>query len=330
MFTAKSKYRHSEEKCLGMIDRLLHAKGTWQTLISRIVISLSILLFPLNVLAQQRAPLLIKPTGPDIPIPPSPDEGQDPTRTQRRFDFRYAYGHLNNSNNAHIFTFRTDNVLKLNTQGTWRISGRFELPFVYTNIPRNNQLNPPSEAFHFGTGNILAQALAIHDIDERTAIAFGSAFIIPTATQGNRENRQYRLLPTIVARWMLPEISAGSYFAPTGRYNFSIAGPAGFNNRPHISELQFSPTINIRLPNLWFITLFPGTSGGDIRYNLGQPQSGDKGRLFLPADFMIGKMLGPNTVTSLEVGFPIVNDYRTSALLGTYNFKLEARIGFFW
>jgi hypothetical protein len=296
-----------------------------QTFISHIIILLFLLLLPLNVLAQQSTPL---PIGPITPlIPPFPNNGQDPTRTMRRFDFRYEYGNLNTNNNAHIFTFRTDDVLHLNE--TWRISGRFELPFLYTDVPGNTPPNPPStgEAFHFGIGNILAQALVIHDIDKRAAVAFGSAFILPTATQGNRGNRQYNLLPTFVARWMLPEISAGSFFAPIGRYNFDVAGPT---NRRHVSELQFSPTINISLPDSWFVTLFPGTSGSDIRYNLGQRRPGDKGRLFLPVDFMVGKMLGPSTVTSVEIGIPIINDYRTSALLGTYDFKLEARIGFFW
>jgi hypothetical protein len=231
------------------------------------------------------------------------------------------------------FLFTADEVV--NFSPAWRISGRIELPLIYSDLPSKTGPDAPSSGpYRFGIGNLLTQALLIHDIDDRTAVALGSALIFPTTNQALFGSRNYTMLPTAVGRWMLPEISEGSYFAPVVRYGVYVAGPAS-PTHPYISELQFSPMINIALPNFWFITLFPNTSGSDIRYNLGSPHRGDKGRLFLPADVMLGKALnlgrGRGGVASLEIGVPIVNDYRkSSSLTGTYKFKLEARIGLFW
>jgi hypothetical protein len=38
----------------------------------------------------------------------------------------------------------------------------------------------------------------------------------------------------------------------------------------------------------------------------------------------VGKSIGKGLVTSVEVGVPIINDYRI------YDFKMEARISFFF
>jgi hypothetical protein len=46
--------------------------------------------------------------------------------------------------------------------------------------------------------------------------------------------------------------------------------------------------------------------------------------LFLPFNFMVGKLLTRSIVASIEVGVPIVHDYEV------YDFKLEARVGFFF
>jgi hypothetical protein len=47
-------------------------------------------------------------------------------------------------------------------------------------------------------------------------------------------------------------------------------------------------------------------------------------KLYLPLDMMVGKLVTPTLVTSLEVSAPIVKDY------DLYNFKLEVRIGVFF
>jgi hypothetical protein len=57
----------------------------------------------------------------------------------------------------------------------------------------------------------------------------------------------------------------------------------------------------------------------DMRIN-----SLDHNKLFLQLDVMVGKLVTPQLVASLEVSAPIVKDD------DLYDFKLEVRIGFFF
>ena len=75
------------------------------------------------------------------------------------------------------------------------------------------------------------------------------------------------------------------------------------------------------MPHNAFINLFPSS---DIRYNAGNKRAGDKGRWFVPANVLLGKMVRKNMVASVEVGVPIIKDYRV------YDFKSEFRIGIFF
>jgi hypothetical protein len=124
---------------------------------------------------------------------------------------------------------------------------------------------------------------------------------------------QYQNLPPNDHNLALPEVSKGSFFAFLVRYDYDFAGEA---DRPHRSELQFAPLFNINLPQQWFVTLYPSS---DIRINLI-----DGGKLFLPFNAMVGKMVTRSIVASVEIGVPMVNDYHV------YDFKLEARVGVFF
>jgi len=62
----------------------------------------------------------------------------------------------------------------------------------------------------------------------------------------------------------------------------------------------------------------------EIRYNLADKRPRDTGRLFLPFDFLIGKLWPGKLVTSIEVSVPIIKEYKL------YDCKMEARIGFFF
>jgi hypothetical protein len=129
---------------------------------------------------------------------------------------------------------------------------------------------------------------------------------------------KYQALPTAVLRVTTPEVTKGSWFALLGRYDVSFAG---YEDRAERKEIQLAPTFNLSLPQSWFVTLNPSS---DIRYNLADQRPGDTGRWFVPFNFMVGKMLSPSIISSVEVGFPIINDYRV------YDFKIEGRIGFFF
>jgi hypothetical protein len=192
----------------------------------------------------------------------------------------------------------------------WQLATRLDLPLVLTDaISRDN----PTGDNEFGTGDLLIQGLLIHALDQRWALAGGVQFIFPTASQEQMGAGKYRLVPTGAFRLVLPEVSKGSFFVFLMRYDYDFAGAA---DRPHRSELQLDPVFNVNLPQQWFVTLFPSS---DIRINLL-----DGGKLFLPFNVMVGKLVTRSIVASVELGVPIVNDYQV------YDFKLEARVGFFF
>jgi len=95
----------------------------------------------------------------------------------------------------------------------------------------------------------------------------------------------------------------------------------GDPSRSKISNLQVAPTLNLDLPNRWFFTFYPNP---DIRWNFGDPVPGQTGRLFLPFDAMVGRVLKNGWVASLEGSVPIIKDYPV------YDFKVEARVHFFY
>ena len=83
------------------------------------------------------------------------------------------------------------------------------------------------------------------------------------------------------------------------------------------NEPQIAPTLNIGLPERWFVTLYPSY---DIRINYGDPVPGQTGRLFLPFDAAIGRKITDKAMITWEIAAPIVKDYPV------YNFKTELRL----
>ena len=243
------------------------------------------------------------------------NNGQDPTKPLTRVDLRYQYQNLPpaHDDNAHIFTLRADKPFVLAPQ--WSLATRIDLPVFLTEaVSRDN----PRGVYQFGQGDLLLQGLVINSPTRDFAWALGAQAIFPTAREEQMGAGKYRLVPTFGARYNLPTISKGSWAALLARYDFDVGGD---DSRRHISELQFAPLINFALPDQWFLNFYPSS---DIRINLTHQRPGDKGSLFLPFDFMVGKLLSKSLVTSLEIGFPIINDYRV------YDFKMEARVGFFF
>jgi hypothetical protein len=112
----------------------------------------------------------------------------------------------------------------------------------------------------------------------------------------------------------LSRIGPDTYFVPVVRYAVSFAGDP---SRRNISEPQIAPTLNIGLPDHWFVNFYPSN---DIRINFGDPISGQTGRLFLPLDVSVGRKIADSWIISLELGVPIVDDYPV------YKFKTELRI----
>src|SRR5262249_2033172 len=157
--------------------------------------------------------------------------------------------------------------------------------------------------------DLLVQGVLIDTLTDRFAYGFGLRTLFPTASEDQFGSGKYRLIPLVGARWFLPEISRGSFFEPVVRYDFDVGGD---ENRSHVSELQMSPTVNIALPDRWFVTLYP--SQDIVLNNIGGH------RWFIPADFSIGRNITKTAVVSIELSIPMVKEFIL------YNFKLEARV----
>lgn len=243
------------------------------------------------------------------------NNGQDITRPLTRFDVRYQFQHLPSpaDGNSNTVTLRADHPFTLTSD--LKFTMRFDMPFVVSTATGPDNLDGSTKA---GFSDLLAMGLLIYKLSDRFACATGAQFTFPTASTDEMGSGKYTILPTLGVRMDLHEISRGSLAVLITRYNTDYAGNS---NRSHISELQFAPLVVINLPQRWFINLFPST---DIRYNLADERPGDTGRWFIPFDFMVGKMLNKTTVASLEVSIPIIKDYNV------YDFKTEARVGFFF
>jgi hypothetical protein len=171
----------------------------------------------------------------------------------------------------------------------------------------------PNGDYVGGVGDTDVQAVIIHNLDPRWTVGFGARLITPTGgdTLGSGK---WQIMPAGGFRYALWEISPSSYFEPVIRYDVSFAGDPTKRN---ISNLQFAPTLNVGLPDRWFLTFYPSP---DIRINYGDPITGQTGRLFLPFDVRVGRQFSNNIAVSFEFGVPIIKDYPV------YNLKTQVRL----
>jgi hypothetical protein len=245
------------------------------------------------------------------------NNGEDFTRPlnlfQVRGEYRTAPG--GGSEPGSIRTVSTEETvlrsdLKFDIAPQWTLALRGDLPFVGKDpISADN----PSGEFVDGLGDADVQAALIKTFNARWAAGAGLRTVAPTGAP-DLTSGKWQALPIVGARYMLPELSDGSFFTGLVRYDVSFAGDP---SKRSISNLQIAPTLNIDLPQHWFVTFYPNP---DIRINYGAPITGQTGRLFLPMDFLIGRDLTKAITVSLEIGVPIIRDYPV------YDFKAVTRL----
>jgi hypothetical protein len=236
-----------------------------------------------------------------------PNNGQDPTRPLWRLDVRYMYQMLPGNSQAHILTLRADAPVKL-PEG-WKIIGRVDMPFICNDV---TSADNPRGGFRFGTGDLLLNAIVVHETVKDQSAAIIVQMIFPTASADQLGQGKWQLLPGAGYRFALNMISKGTFLALILRYDFDVAGAA---DRAHINQLEFGPMFNIMLPRGLFVTLYPNQ---DIRCDL------NTGKWFVPLDFMLGWMPMKKLVISVEVGIPLLKD------MPLYDFKIEGRVGYFF
>ncbi|HEY1878181.1 MAG TPA: hypothetical protein VGG66_11960 [Rhizomicrobium sp.] len=244
------------------------------------------------------------------------EEQDDPTRPVTSVDLRphYEDDTVSARNDRLNLIFRRNDKWILD--GNWKLATRMDVPLAFSDSQTDAN---PSGAYRAGLGRVLLESYVADLLDDRWAFAAGSQLVTP-ASSSNLGSGNWDLVPVMGARYMLPEISNGSYFIPEVRYAVSIG--RSFKSRSTsesraASELQFGPQLKVMVGPDWFFTLFPST---DIRVNFGRKVTGQTGRLFLPLDGEIGCNLSDTQVASLEVSAPLVRDYPL------YRLKIEARL----
>jgi hypothetical protein len=245
------------------------------------------------------------------------NNGEDFTRPENLIQSRFIYQTAPGSGSlpgtirtvtTGMAVVRSD--LKFDVAPQWTVALRGDLPFREKNPITGS--NPTGE-FVEGLGDADIQAALIRKIDARWAAGAGLRIVAPTGDPDITSGK-WQALPILGARYMLPELSEGSFFTGLARYDVSFAGDPSKRN---ISNLQLAPTLNINLPQHWFVTFYPNP---DIRINYGDPITGQTGRLFLPMDFLFGRDLTKNLTVSLELSVPVIKDYPV------YDFKAVTRL----
>ncbi len=237
--------------------------------------------------------------------------GQDFTRPETSFSTRLEY---RTSSGTTSQTARAEPLLqvtsKLDLGSGWKLGFLAQLPFV---DKTSTTFDPPSSDNEAGIGDAVFQTAILHAIDQNWAYGFGARLVTPTA-EDSLGSGKWQIMPGLGVRYSFLEIGPDTYFVPVIRYAISFAGDS---MRRNISEPQIAPTLNIGLPDRWFVTFYPSN---DIRINFGDPISGQTSQLFLPLDMAVGKKFTDSLIVSLEGSVPIIKDYPV------YDFKTELKM----
>ena len=189
--------------------------------------------------------------------------GEDFTRPQQSFETRFAY---QTSAGITSQTDRASWLLRANWKAQldsgWRLGLLGQVPVV-----DKTTFTPTGADGDFGIGDTALQAALIHDINRHWAFGFGARLVAPTGADSLGSGK-WQIMPGFGVRYSFLEIGPDTYFVPVVRYATSFAGDA---SRRNISEPQIAPTLNIGLPDRWFVTFYPSN---DIRINFGDPISG--------------------------------------------------------
>jgi len=197
-----------------------------------------------------------------------------------------------------------------NLDSDWMLDWLIQLPVVSKSTTAEDPVDTTHE---FGLGDAEVQLILARLINERWASGFGIRLITPSAA-GTIGNGKWQILPGFGVRYTFLERGSNTYFVPKLRYALSVGGDQSERN---ISELQIAPTLSIGLANRWFVLLYPSF---DIRFNFGDPISGQVGRLFLPFDAAVGRKISDNFTMTLELSVPVIKDFPV------YELKAELRI----
>ncbi|MFO1035663.1 MAG: hypothetical protein U1E45_02350 [Geminicoccaceae bacterium] len=249
---------------------------------------------------------------------PTPlNHGDDLTRPRNQLRLQQEYSRLPEAGGRDpakwTTTFRGD--LQTGIGGGWRIYGRVDLPLVRSE-EITSSFNPQGHS-RFGAGDLLTEiALVIPPPLPHLGFAFGLRTIWPTAGLNETGKGKYQMGPAAAFRLDLPEISQGTYLLPQAIYLNSVASRQQNSSRTDINQLLFQPTLNISLPQDWFVSFY---ADNQIEFNF----EGDGGT-FVPLDIMLGHTFFDRLVVSVDYSRSL---YHTQDF-EPYQWQIEGRVGY--
>lgn len=236
------------------------------------------------------------------------NNGQNIVKPITRLDLRMKYetGVDKQNGDAAIPTLRMDKVIEL--QENWQLALRTDIPYWWYRCNKNSTDGCYNSQ---AMGDTLLQILGVTPSYGRWIVAFGSKFLFPTAGD-NLEigDGKYQVMPTVAFGYDILEWGAGSFCGLLVRHAFDVAGYA---SAPHINRTYIQPTLNIDLPERWFVTFSP-----ELCYNWMVPG------WFIPFDITLGRMVTKKLVVTLEYEVALVRKYEE------YRQLVEFRVGVFF
>lgn len=177
------------------------------------------MLAPIGAKAQQAPPASAPSAG------SAPNNDEDFTRPENLIQLRNIYQTAPGSGTTPgtIRTVTTDTTVlradyKFNVTPQWTVALRGDLPFV---VKDAITADDPAGAYVGGLGDVDVQAAVIDTISARWAAGAGLRIVAPTGTN-DLTGGTWQALPIVGARYMLPEISGGSFFTSLFRYDVSF------------------------------------------------------------------------------------------------------------
>ncbi len=235
--------------------------------------------------------------------------GQNILKPITRFDTRLAYqkGVEDVLGNCVILTLRTDKVVDL--ADDWQLSFRIDVPYSWFSCPQSQLQAGCSPDDHLT--DVLVQALVITPPIDKWTFGGGTQVLFPT-DGGNTEigDAKYELIPSVGVAYDLDDWSPGAYCGLTLRQSWSVGGYA---SAPLVSRTYIQPYFNVNLNRNWFINLSP-----EMRYNWETPG------WFVPLDIMVGWMITPKILASIEYEYGLVTVYHR------FSQEVEFRLGYFF
>jgi hypothetical protein len=235
--------------------------------------------------------------------------GQDFTKPLARTEAIYRYQKVTGDTEASWLIHRLH--VPYQFESGWVFSGRYEIPFVYSDVPSRDN---PNGDYEFGFSDINTQFLFIKPTTTRWSYVSGLQLVWPTASQDQMGRGKYLLGPTVGVAYHPESWQSGGF---VGLLVSDIFDYAGKDDRADVHELAVGPILNYNFEvgdSFWFLTL-----ASESRVNWEQDND-----LFIPLKVSIGRLFFEGMIVTAGISIPVVNDY------DLYDCQLELGVSFYF